>query len=305
MSQHLYNSVLLTGDLRLQGLTSRKISDAVRSKELVRLRQGAYIKTQTLAQATPTERALIHHIAVSKTRSHAVLTRTSAALAWGAPLLELPSHIYLASSWRDRGKQQGIRRCVTPAEAINRAQEYQGLMVLSPIDTVLSCIGHQRALTTVTVAHYFLHQNLCNQYLLYDALLAVSDRGAKQARTLARSLTTELESPLESQAYFLMVLENLELPAVQRWVVTSSGRRYRPDFMWRRLKLILEVDGQVKYTGAYRAFEDQRRQDLFRQRELENEGWKVLRITYEDLTHRPQHVVCLLLRHGVRRLDAA
>ena len=108
------------------------------------------------------------------------------------------------------------------------------------------------------------------------------------------------ESPLESFARLCLYQGDLEQPIQQFEIITPSGRLYRADFAWPHLKLLLEVDGLHKYYGAYRATDEQLRNDALRQRELELAGWTVIRATWGDLAQRPELLISRLRHLGVR-----
>jgi very-short-patch-repair endonuclease len=58
------------------------------------------------------------------------------------------------------------------------------------------------------------------------------------------------------------------------------------DFMWRTQRVIVEVDGWGSH-GLPSAFERDRRRDA----ELENDGWRVIRVTWRQLTGEPEYVL--------------
>lgn len=64
--------------------------------------------------------------------------------------------------------------------------------------------------------------------------------------------------------------------------LTLAGRTVVPDFLWRAQRLVVEVDGAQFHSGAIARRDDARRQAL-----LEAHGYRVLRVTYEQLTRQP------------------
>jgi very-short-patch-repair endonuclease len=58
------------------------------------------------------------------------------------------------------------------------------------------------------------------------------------------------------------------------------------DFLWREERVIVEVDGWASH-GTWAAFERDRRRDA----RLENEGWRVIRITWHQLSQEPEAVL--------------
>ena len=68
---------------------------------------------------------------------------------------------------------------------------------------------------------------------------------------------------------------------------TRDGRHLlRADFCWRSARLVLEADGRRWHADPGR---DQARDDL-----LAAEGWRVLRVCWQDVVHDPDRVLALV-----------
>ncbi|WP_156144204.1 hypothetical protein [Sinomonas humi] len=142
-----------------------------------------------------------------------------------------------------------------------------------------------------------------------DSLLAAVQRaryrrGVEAARAVVAAASRLSESPGETRT--LLVLRSLPLPApVQQFGVQVGAHTYRLDFAWPDLRVGLEFDGLVKYTGAIPTSEI-----LKRERERENalvdDGWVIVRITWSDLAH-PLRIQAMLERafERARRYRAA
>jgi very-short-patch-repair endonuclease len=61
------------------------------------------------------------------------------------------------------------------------------------------------------------------------------------------------------------------------------------DFLWRRHRLIVEIDG-YRFHSSRSAFERDRRRDA----ELAAAGYQVIRVTWRQITEEPYSVVALL-----------
>lgn len=297
LSQH----ILTTAELMKTGMTSRNIHSALKRQELIKLRRGVYLKPGAEQPLDERDWVIAHHIAECKAlKGSNVLTRESAALMWDAPLTRLPSYVHLASSQKDRGKYRNVKLHVTAASAIERAQCFDDYRVLTPTDTVISCVRSLPAHETLIIANDFLKRDLCSPGLLSEQLHAVQGKGNQKARRIARCLTPQLDSPLENIAYLVLTDSNVEPVNLQMWLTASSGRRYRPDFCWPRVKLILEVDGMVKYNGTYGTAERRGAYEYQRQRDLEADGWRIVRTTYDELVNRPFALIRRLQSEGVQ-----
>lgn len=98
-------------------------------------------------------------------------------------------------------------------------------------------------------------------------------RGSRAARMVANLADGRRESPGESElALALHQLGRRLEPQVE--VVGASGARYRADFVIAGTKVILEYDGQAKYTGAEALRAEKRRED-----DLRLMGWAFIRVT--------------------------
>lgn len=73
-----------------------------------------------------------------------------------------------------------------------------------------------------------------------------------------------------------------------------SGRRFKPDFLWRSQRLILEADSRRFHDTDVAFVDDRRREQL-----LQLGGWRVSRCTWEQVEFEPQ-----ALAETIRRLLA-
>lgn len=93
-------------------------------------------------------------------------------------------------------------------------------------------------------------------------------------------------SPAEERFLNLVRKAALLAPEVN---VTVAG--YEVDFLWRATRLVAEVDGFGPHSSR-EAFERDRRRDA----DLLAAGFRVLRVTWRELTRRPEAVVARLAR---------
>ncbi|MDQ4213476.1 hypothetical protein [Microbacterium capsulatum] len=178
--------------------------------------------------------------------------------------------------------------------------------VVDPIAAVFSCAG---ALTLVDAV------------VLLDALLTAADNypGLLRARPIARAddvrdrlqqwarfpgrgtvrealalARAGVESPKETETRLLLVGAGLAEPVVQHEVREGGRLLARIDLAYPQWRIAIEYEGDGHRTDA-----EQWRRDIRRQRDLEDRGWLVIRITQLDL----DEPVALLDR--VRRAIAA
>lgn len=85
------------------------------------------------------------------------------------------------------------------------------------------------------------------------------------------------ESALESLARGSFIVAGLPAPVLQAEVV-ANRRRYRLDFLWPLARLILEVDGMIKYDDKQIMLDEKRRHN-----DLQAAGYTVLRCGFTNM----------------------
>ena len=104
------------------------------------------------------------------------------------------------------------------------------------------------------------------------------------ARTLRDDEPSLTRSEAERRMLALIRAARLPAPATNVRV-----RRHEVDMLWREERLIVEIDG-FAFHSSRAAFE----RDRIRDAELQALGYRVLRITWRQLTDEPEAVVALL-----------
>ncbi|MDQ0615236.1 hypothetical protein QF046_002877 [Microbacterium sp. W4I4] len=100
-------------------------------------------------------------------------------------------------------------------------------------------------------------------------------RTIRAALPLARA---NVESPKETETRLLMLGAGLPEPAVQHEVYDRRRFIARVDLAYPELKIAIEYEGD-----GHRTSKEQWRRDIQRQRDLEDRGWIVIRLTQQDL----------------------
>ncbi len=130
------------------------------------------------------------------------------------------------------------------------------------------------------------------EYLRLDCAGLRAHPGRRGAGRLALVLShhdpgaTRTRSPLEDRFLEVCREHGVPRPAVN---VLLPG--HEVDFLWRRARLVVEVDGRRAH-GTRRAFEHDRRRDA----DLTEQGYDVIRFTWRQLTHDPAGAALRLLR---------
>jgi very-short-patch-repair endonuclease len=90
----------------------------------------------------------------------------------------------------------------------------------------------------------------------------------------------------EAERRLLELVRRARLPAP---TTNARAGRFEVDLLWPEHRLVVEVDG-FAFHGTRAAFERDRRRDA----ELQALGYRVLRITWRQLTREPEAVIALI-----------
>jgi very-short-patch-repair endonuclease len=97
-------------------------------------------------------------------------------------------------------------------------------------------------------------------------------------------------SELEERFLRLCRRSDLRLPEVNVWM-TVEGEEMELDFVWRKQRVVVEVDGFRTHRTRL-AFQRDRRRDQL----LTLGRWQVVRFTWDEITKEPGHVTEVLRR---------
>jgi hypothetical protein len=124
------------------------------------------------------------------------------------------------------------------------------------------------------------------------AVLATLGRRGRAGTALMRRLVAErgegyvpTESELEDLVVDVFTAHGLPLPARQR-ALGDDHVVGRVDFTYPGRELVIEAEGRPHHTALL-----DRDSDRWRDTELVAGGWRVIRVTWRDLTHEPERFV--------------
>lgn len=106
-------------------------------------------------------------------------------------------------------------------------------------------------------------------------------RGCRALREAAFLARAAVDSPQETKTRLFLVDAGIPEPVVNFEIRDAQGRFVaRVDLAWPRFRLCIEYEGDVHRSDA-RLF----RSDITRRERVEEEGWRMIRITHDDLKH--------------------
>lgn len=173
--------------------------------------------------------------------------RAETWIVGGAPVVDIVASLFTIAG------ELNLTEAVTVIEAlITTAHNYPGLLVGRPRVT--------REEVTVR----------CDEWARF-----AGSRTIRRALGLVRE---GVESPKETETRLLIVADGLPEPVVQ-YELRERGRVIaRMDLAYPELRIAVEYEGD-----GHRTDQEQWRSDIRRQRDLEDRGWIVIRLTQQDL----------------------
>ena len=257
------------------GLAAGAINHRVASGRLQRLWRGVYAFGHQ--ELRPEGRALA---AVLACGGGAVLSHRSAARQWGL-LASSSERIHVTVPTRGgRRARPGIHlHCVRRlgAEDVAEADSI-------PVTTTARTLVDLCTTEPERVVEQALEQAYVLRLLPPGAVEAAIERAqGRRTRALRRMITVErrtsslTRSELEERFLSLVRRAALPEPEVNAWL-----HGYEVDFLWRKERRIVEMDGYA-FHSAPGAFERDRRKDV----DLELAGYRVTRFTYNQIVLEP------------------
>ncbi len=274
------NAVVTARQLASCGIDSGAITVRLRRGQLHRVHRGVY--------AVGTGRLTLRGeltAAVLACGDGAVLSHHAAAAWWGL----------LRSDERDpevivpRGAGRGLAG-VRPrwSRSLDRRDVWrrESILVTSPARTVLDLAADLPASTL----RRMVRQALAERRLSIRQLTEVLDRAPRhRGVTALRSVLADghvpTRSELEDRALDLFEQAGFERPEVNSELLLD-GRRIRPDLLWRHRHVVIELDGAAWHHDPLT-----QRNDADKQAILEAHGYRVLRITWQQVVDHPRQTL--------------
>lgn len=260
------------------------VAAQVRSGAWIRVRHGAYLPAPTDPDVYDQRRRLALARIVAMKEQLAcpfVLSHESAAMLWGLPLLAPPLRTHIIQGWSPkRSVGADLVRHAHELPAEHRTTRL-GHAVTTLERAVADCAMALDPREALMVADAALHVGADRRRCL-DILDGMAGRrGVVVAREVLALADDGAESPGESSARFILLRAGLPAPETQIEIRTDLGV-FWADMGWREWRALAEYDGRAKYEANGSASEAVV-QEKRRQGAIEESGWRVLRITKEDI----------------------
>ena len=163
--------------------------------------------------------------------------------------------------------------------------ELLGLLpVTSPLQTWID-LGPLLRLGELVAVADFLCAGAQPRYAPEDLRAAAAGlagrRGCRALREAAALARARVDSPKETEVRLLLVDSGLPEPVVNFQVTDAAGRIIaRVDLSWPQFRVCIEYEGDIHRTDRQRF-----RSDITRRERIEDAGWRVIRITDDDIAN--------------------
>jgi Protein of unknown function (DUF559) len=223
--------------------------------------------------------------AVLAAGSGAVLSHRSAAALWGIrPTDRSDIEVSVLRQLRRPGIESH-RVALAPDEVTAQ----RGIPVTTPARTLFDLAGVltpqqlERAIDQAEIRRLgdaLSLDALVGRYPRRPGVPAI--RAILDANHIGQTIT---RSGLENRFLAVLDAHGLPRPSTNRIVDLNDGHTHEADCLWPACRLIAELDGYDTH-GTRRAFERDRRRD----RQLQAAGYRVIRITWRQLTDEPDTI---------------
>lgn len=162
---------------------------------------------------------------------------------------------------------------------------------------VACSLRRPRALATLDAA---LRRGTCDaRQLRFAAGQQAGRRGIVAVRELISLARPEAESPMESEARLVMIDGGISPTELQYEIVDRDFRTWRVDFAWPECGVAVEYDGFDWHSD-----QEQFRRDRLKRAALQEVGWSVLSVVFDDVRVRPWEML-RRIEAELRRVRAA
>lgn len=273
--------VVTGGQLRGLGMTQRAIEGRVAAGRLHRLHRGVYaVGHQNLS----TNASFI--AAVLAVGDGAALSHASAAALFGFAAAEHgPVHVTVA---RRVAQRKGIAVHPVRALPVEDTTRHHGIWTTTAARTLLDLAGVLTERALRRAVHEAEVQRRVNQRQLEDQLARANGRtGAALLEAVVADGPTPTRSELEERTLELLIECGYQ-PKTNACVEDVPGEP-EVDFFFPEFRLVVEADG-----GRYHDTPHRRREDAKKQALLEAHGYRVIRVTWHQVTRKKEQTALRL-----------
>ncbi|WP_157073100.1 type IV toxin-antitoxin system AbiEi family antitoxin domain-containing protein [Kribbia dieselivorans] len=263
------------------GISRDMLARSVRVGELVRIRRNCLVDGALWQEAQPSERHALRARAVMAglPRGHTIaLSHHSALALHGVALFGVDQRVHLTHLGSGRGRSDSVVVSHRPVPQ-SLVEARGGIRMVTAAAACLQVAAQFGAEAGLVAADNALHTQLLTVDDLEQARRVLApERWSRAPAEMCRLADARMESPAESRARWAFRSLNMRQPTPQVEIRDSNGFIGRVDFLYEDLKVVIEVDGRIKYSGTNVVFAEKVREDRIRAL-----GFQVVRLTWADL----------------------
>ncbi|MDQ4488646.1 type IV toxin-antitoxin system AbiEi family antitoxin domain-containing protein [Sinomonas sp. ASV486] len=275
-------TVASTRELAARGVDHRVLTEAVKRRELVRLRRGVYVRRTTWLSLKPLEqdrlRIEAHWLS---TGGSAVYSHTSGARAHGLSTWDVGPKVHVTVPYSGSKTSHGVDVVAhsLPVPEVDLAR-----VAIAP-GRIATAVGVERTVAdcarTLDIERAaIIGDSALRRGVTIERIRAAAERtrvvrGSRKVEDLLAVLDGRSESAGETRTRLALAAAGLPAPHLQYEIPTIHGL-FRADFAWPDLLVILEFDGDSKYFD-YRPTAEALLLERRREVALMEEGWTVVR----------------------------
>lgn len=276
--------VVTRAQLQQLGFTRHGIATGLSKGRLHRVYRGVYLVGHTAEVAYARERA-----ALLVCGEGAVLSHQSAALAWSLLEESTADEVDVTVMGRHVRSKPGLRVHRVDHLADEDLSEVHGLPVTAPARTIIDVAVRASGSVLERAVSEARIRRLVAPGDLEGALQRSRNRaGSRRVRNLLARESVPTVTRSEAERRLRALLRHARLPQPHTNMLFDG---YELDFCWPKHRLVVEVDGYPVH-GQRTAFERDRARDAA----LVAAGYRVIRVTWRQLTEQPLLVVANLAR---------
>ncbi|PTR31831.1 hypothetical protein C8K36_101867 [Rhodococcus sp. OK519] len=292
--------LVFRSDALCRGFTDHELRAARRSRELLAVRPGAYVRATDLARLDSAAQHRLALLAMAAACPDVVVSHVSAAVLYGIDIWNVPLQRVHSTLDRPSGGKITARRHAHVAHLPTEdVVAVGGVQVTAPARTIVDLARTLPFECAVVAGDHALATGLVTRADLDEARgRCRGRRGAAQAGRVVAFLDGRSESVGESRSRVLIHRERLPVPDLQR-VLSDDGLPIgRVDFFFERERAVGEFDGLGKYTQHLRPGQTTEQaviEEKLREDGIRGAGYGVARWGWRELS-TPAEVVRRLRR---------
>lgn len=247
--------LILAKDLTEIGASPRPLSAALKAGSLVRIRHGVYTDAAAWRGLNSWQQYRLRIEAVAETCwAPTIFSHHSAASPWEIPTILRGQPVHALTTYRGGGRSRaGVRRHLVDPSRVE-AEELDGLLVTSRIQTVLDLAAFVPFAEALVPLDHALKPDaarglpaLTKEQLLGALPGRYSMAAERRVSAAIRFADPASGSAGESYSRGMIHAAGFALPVLQYEVRSSTGRIGYSDFYWEESRTVGEFDGIAKY----------------------------------------------------------